>query len=274
MLAQLQITNFWGLLTSILDIAVVAYATYRVLIFIRGTRAVPLIQGIILVFLAIPVSGWLHLTTVHWLLTNLRVGLLVALPVVFQPELRRALEQMGRGKLFARPVVYLGEEEVEHLLAEVGRAVSVMSRNKIGALIVFEGETGLEDIIETGTRVDGLVSAELLINVFIPNTPLHDGAVVIRGDRVMAAGCFLPLSEEMEFSRELGTRHRAAVGMSEHSDAAVLVVSEETGGISLARGGKLFRNLDENTLKEMLLAVVRPRSQPSWNLWMPWGQGG
>jgi diadenylate cyclase len=176
---------------------------------------------------------------------------LVALPVVFQPELRRALEQIGRGRFFRKTVV-LDEEEVEHMLSALVSSAMAMSRNKIGALIVFERETGLDDYIETGIQIDALVSHELFMNIFIPNTPLHDGAVIIRGNRIKAAGCLLPLTEARNLSKELGTRHRAAIGLSEQSDALVLVVSEETGTISLARSGVLQRYLTGDDIKDLL----------------------
>jgi len=146
----------------------------------------------------------------------------------------------------------LGEEDWEEIIAEIVRAVQVLSRNKVGALLVIEGQTGLNDVLETGIKVDGLVSAEFLVNIFVPNTPLHDGATIIRGDRVMAAGCFLPLSENPDLGQELGTRHRAALGITEQSDAISIVVSEETGTISVAQEGKLRRYLDESSLKEYL----------------------
>jgi len=234
-----------------LDIAIVAYVLYRLLLLIRGTRAMQLVKGLLVLFGAGAVARWLELTTIVYILGYMQMALIVAVPVVFQPELRRALEQLGRGRLFA-PTLTLPETEMAKVMDEVVNACDVLGRNKIGAIMVLERETGLKDIAETGTPVEGLVSAPLLINIFVPNAPLHDGAVIIRGNRVAAAGCFLPLSENPDLDRELGTRHRAAVGISEQSDAVIIVVSEETGSISLASGGRLIRQLDLTTLREML----------------------
>ena len=186
---------------------------------------------------------------------------MVALPVVFQPELRRALEQIGRGRLFHKHNE-LDEKELEDMLNAVTNATEIMSRRKIGALMVFERETGLEERIETGVPIDGLISDSLLLNIFEPDTPLHDGAVVIRGNRIVAASCLLPLTEARNLSQELGTRHRSAIGISEQSDALVLVVSEETGTISLARNGELHRYLTGEDIKSLLRAAV---VQPSLN---------
>lgn len=247
---------------AIVDITVVAYVLYRVLVLIRGTRAVQLIKGVILLLILVTASRFLRLYTVNWLLEQAQVMLLVALPVVFQPELRRALEQLGRGRLFARSFLVMGEEEWGRVIKEIVEAAETLSRHKLGALIIIERETGLNEVVETGTRLEGLVSAELLINLFVPNTPLHDGAVIIRGDRILAAGCFLPLTENPDIDRAIGTRHRAAIGITEHSDCVSVVVSEETGIISLANAGKLGRYFDEKTLREMLTALCAPSRQP------------
>lgn len=240
-----------------LDIAIVSYVLYRLLLLIRGTRAVQLVKGIAVLIVAGIVAHWLRLTTVMYILNYAQMALVVAVPVVFQPELRRALEQLGRGRLFAPAPSYLPEAELSKVVAEVAGACDVLARNKMGALIAVERETGLKDIAETGTLVDGLVSSSFLINLFVPNAPLHDGAVIVRGNRVVAAGCFLPLSENPNISKELGTRHRAAVGLTEQSDALVIVVSEETGTISLASAGKLIRQLDDATLRDMLTNLVK-----------------
>ncbi len=271
-LDQVRFSTAWDIVGALIDIAIVAFVFYKLFTLIRGTRAVQLLKGILVLLVATSVSRWLHLYTIHWLLQNVQVMLVVALPIVFQPELRRALEQLGRGRLFTRPLSQLGEEAVNRLVGEIARAVEILARNRVGALIVVERETGLNDLIETGSRIDGLVSADLLVNVFIPNTPLHDGAVIIRGDRVMAAGCFLPLSEALEVSRELGTRHRAALGVTEATDALCVVVSEETGSVSLASGGKLMRNLDDKTLRELLTALLLP-ARPAPFGWFSRGAG-
>lgn len=237
---------------SVIDILLVAYVIYKAMMIIKGTRAVQLIKGLAVLIAVSLVSNWLGLKTVAWILALLQSVLVVALPVVFQPELRRALERLGRGKIFARPMVMLNQEALENLINEVVRAVRIISKNSLGALIILEREIGINDFIETGIKIDGLVSAEFLVNIFIPKSPLHDGAVIIRGDRVIAASCFLPLSENPNLSKELGTRHRAALGLTEQSDAIAVIVSEETGVISVAEEGRLTRYLDEVTLKEIL----------------------
>jgi diadenylate cyclase len=238
-------------LRDLIDIAIVAIVLYRLYIMIKDSRALALLKGLIVLLMATLVSKWLDLNVINWLLQKTLTVVAVALPVVFQPELRRALEHLGRGNVFKKNA-FLNEEETEDLLEELAKAVVVLAKNKIGALLVLERETGLSDYIETGIQVDGIVSNEFLINIFIPNTPLHDGAAILRGNRVMAAGCLLPLTEDRSLNKELGTRHRAAIGLTEQSDAVVVVVSEETGTISLARGGHLQRHLDMETLKNLL----------------------
>jgi len=242
---------------NIIDIAIVGFVLYKLIMLIKGTRAVQLIKGLAVLLIASNLSRWLHLNTIHWVLQNAWTVLFVALPVVFQPELRRALEQLGRGKFFARPLSSLGEEARNRLIGEIVRGMEALSRDRTGTLLVIERETGLNDFVETGIKLDGVVSAEFLVNLFVPKTPLHDGAVIIRGDRVLAAGCFLPLSESPHISKQLGTRHRAAIGISEQSDALALVVSEETGVISLAEDGRLIRYLDEKTLREWLAKFLQ-----------------
>ncbi|CUH95200.1 putative protein YbbP [Propionispora sp. 2/2-37] len=258
MLLQIRgILSTIGLL-DIVDIVLVAVVLYKLYILIKDTRAIALVKGLIVLLMATLVSKWLDLNVINWLMQKTMTVVLVALPVVFQPELRRALEQLGRGNVF-RKRAFLNEEETELLLDELAKGVAVLSKNKIGALLVLEQDTGLNDYIETGIKVDGLVSNEFLINIFIPNTPMHDGAAILRSDRVIAAGCLLPLTEDRSLNKELGTRHRAAIGISEQTDAVVIVVSEETGTISLARSGRLIRYLDVDSLREHLrpLFVVK-----------------
>lgn len=253
---------------SAIDIIIVAFVIYKAMVLIKGTRAVQLIKGLAVLILVSLISNWLGFKTVAWILAQLQTVLVVALPVVFQPELRRMLEQLGRGKFFARPMVILNKEALENLVNEVVRAVRIISKSNLGALIILERETGINDFIETGIKIDGLVSAEFLVNLFIPRSPLHDGAVVIRGDRVIAAGCFLPLSENPNLSKELGTRHRAGLGLTEQSDAIAIIVSEETGVISVAEEGRLTRYLDDITLKEILnkrLQIKQNSSAPLFN---------
>ncbi|MBM7853892.1 diadenylate cyclase [Desulfohalotomaculum tongense] len=254
-------------LINLLDIFIVALVLYKLMLIIKGTRAVQLIKGIVVLLVATTVSSWLELYTINWLLRQTMTALVVALPIVFQPELRRALEQLGRGKFFARSFINLGEEDRSRMINEVVRAVQVLSKNSIGALIVIERVTGLEEYIDTGIKIDGVISSEFLINLFVPKTPLHDGACIIRGDRVAAAACFLPLTDA-PLAHDLGTRHRAGVGITEYSDALAVIVSEETGTISLAQEGEIYRMLDETTLKQKLTDGLQPKSSPSfYNLW-------
>lgn len=240
-------------LTDIIDIFLVAIIVYQLLKVIKETRAIQLLKGIALVFLILQVSTWAHLTTLNYLLSNVvQVGMF-AIVVVFQPELRSLLEKMGRSKAGKLIDFAVGNShDVNFAVSEITRAAASMSETKTGALIVIERETKLGDVIRTGTLIDAEVSAPLLENIFVPNTPLHDGAVIIRGERIHTAGCFLPLTSNSNLSRELGTRHRAALGISEASDALVIVVSEETGKISIALNGTLTRNLTETTLKTAL----------------------
>ena len=245
---------------NILDILLVAFLIYRVFLLIKDTRALQLIKGLAVLLAAAAVSRWIGLYTITWILDNIRTVVLVAIPVVFQPELRRALEQVGRGRFFVRPFVYLGEEEVGRLIVEIVKAVMTLAKDKTGALLIIERETGLKDYIETGIKIDGVVSAEFLVNIFVPKTPLHDGAAIIRSDRVVAAGCFLPLIENYNISKQLGTRHRAALGITEISDALAIIVSEETGIISFAVEGQLTRHMDEKSLTKVLSQSVKVKT--------------
>jgi diadenylate cyclase len=260
MLLQVQgILSTVGLL-DIMDVVIVAFVLYKLYVMIKDTRAVALLKGLIVLLVATLASKWLGLNVINWLLQKTMTVVMVALPVVFQPELRRALEQLGRGNLFKKSG-FLDEEEAENLLEELAKAVAALAKNKIGALLVLEQETGLNDYIETGIKVDGVVSSEFLINIFIPNTPMHDGAAIVRGNRVLAVGCLLPLTEDRRLNKELGTRHRAAIGITEQSDAVVVVVSEETGVISVARGGQLLRYLDADSLKANLRPLFARKHQ-------------
>ncbi len=258
MIIQLQ-----GLLSTIsvldiIDIGVVAYFLYRLYLMLKNTRAATLGKGLLVLVVFMIICRWLNLHVISWLLEKSMTVIMVALPVVFQPELRRALEQIGRGKLFHKSSE-LDEQELEEMLDAVAHATKVMSSNKVGALMVFERATGLVERIETGVQVDGLVSSGLIQNIFVKDTPLHDGAVIIRGNRIVAACCLLPLTENRNLSQELGTRHRAAIGMSEQSDAMVLTVSEETGTISIARNGELMRYLTVDDVKDILrTAIFKP----------------
>ncbi len=246
-----------------LDISLIAFILYKLIILVRGTRAIQLLKGLMLLLIATLGVRQLGLTAIDWLLRQVMTIGLIAIPIVFQPELRRGLEQLGRGKMFVRTSYLYREKYLTEVIGELVKAIQVLVKNRIGALIIMERETGINEFIETGIRMESHVSAELLINIFMPRTPLHDGAVIIRGSRIMAAGCYLPLTENPHLSKELGTRHRAAIGISENSDAVAIVVSEETGAISLANNGKLTRYLDYKTLEKMLFNLFKPPSEPT-----------
>ena len=255
---------------NVVDIALLAILIYSLIKLGMHTRANSLFKGIVLVLLLAWLADALQISAVSWLLQQvINTGVLV-LVIVFQPELRRALDQLGRSKwtrqMFATQKK-VDTNRADRDVAEIVRALNNMSRKKIGALIVFERSTGLGDVIESGTVVDAEISDPLIENIFEPNTPLHDGAMVIRDERIVAAACILQLSEDYTISRELGTRHRAAIGITEATDAVSLIVSEETGIISMARDGKLTRYLDAKSLTILLTELFRPtqrRSGPSW----------
>ena len=246
---QLIVTFRW---TDLVDILVIAVIIYYMILFVRETRALQLIKGFAALLILAQISEWFDLYTLNWLLSNIFTVSMVLIIVVFQPELRRVFERLGRSRRWLS--FFMNTEESESLdqVDEIVRASSSLARQKIGALMVIEGRVGLSDLLESGTRIDGQVTAELLINIFIPNTPLHDGAVIIRNDRVRAAGVFLPLTQNNSLSKELGTRHRAALGISEKSDALAVVVSEETGLISVCQEGEIARRLDEDSLRTRL----------------------
>ncbi|MGB9780740.1 MAG: diadenylate cyclase CdaA [Caldanaerobacter sp.] len=258
-------------INDIVDILIIAYVLYRLILVIHKTRAEQLLKGLAVLIIITKLSEWLQLRTVNYILRNAMTVGVIALLIVFQPELRRGLESLGRSGFLGKNFFFFNEDEkdMSEVIGEICDAVQYLSRSKIGALIVIERETGLNEIIETGIAMDSKISSELLINTFIPNTPLHDGAVIIRGDRIMAAGCFLPLTDNQNLSSELGTRHRAALGVTEISDAIAVVVSEETGAISLAQNGRLSRHLDPKTLKEVLSSIldVKDNKKPVWRKW-------
>jgi len=258
-------------INDVIDILIIAYVLYRLILVIHKTRAEQLLKGLAVLIVITKVSEWLQLRTVNYILRNAMTVGVIALLIVFQPELRRGLESLGRSGFLGKNFFFFNEEEkdMSEVLGEICDAVQFLSRSKIGALIVLERETGLNELIETGIAMDSKISSELLINTFIPNTPLHDGAVIIRGDRIMAAGCFLPLTDNQNLSSELGTRHRAGIGVTEISDAVAIIVSEETGTISLAQNGRLSRHLDAKTLKEVLSSIfeVKENKKPVWKKW-------
>ena len=237
---------------DIIDILIVAAIIYELLLLTRHTRGSALLKGLFLLLVIMVVSNLLGLKSLNWLLLAILQNGALVLVILFQPELRKALERMGRSRLLTKSNRRNVDEERDTVISEIVQTVVDLSRRRVGALLVFERQTGLEDVIETGTRLNAEVSAPLLENIFEPNTPLHDGAAVIRDDQVIAAACILPLAEASGVSRELGTRHRAAVGISENTDAAVVVVSEETGIVSMARDGALKRPLSTDELKAFL----------------------
>ncbi|HHT90515.1 MAG: diadenylate cyclase CdaA [Bacillota bacterium] len=237
-------------LRDAIDILIVAYVIYRVIRSIQGTRATTLVKGLAAIFVGSVLARALSLRTVSWLLDHATTLILVALPVVFYPELRRGLEQIGRGQIFGwMGGRGLGQDVFD--LEAIIRAVGRLSAKRIGALIVLQRQEGLHEFLETGVKLDALISTELVLNIFEPKSPLHDGAIILSGGRIVSAGSVLPLTDS-PLSGGLGTRHRAAVGMSEQTDAVVIVVSEETGTISLAVGGHLRRYLTEARLREQL----------------------
>ena len=248
-------------INNIIDIVIVAFAFYKLFMLIRETRAEQLIKGIILLLVATKLSEWLELYTVHWILQNTVTVGVIALLIVFQPELRRVLEYLGRSRFFTKSFIEIEKEKTNETVEEIVEAVASLARQKIGALIVLERETGLNEVVETGSKIEGFVSSGLLINIFIPNTPLHDGAVIIKENTLKAAGCFLPLTDNINLSKDLGTRHRAALGISEKSDSVAIIVSEETGAISVADNGSLSRYLDIKTLRTILTNIYKSDNQ-------------
>lgn len=257
--------------SSALDIGIVTVLFYGILMLVRGTRADQVLRGIILLFIFFSVAAaTFHLTMVDWLLSNSPLVLLVALPIIFQPELRRALEQVGRtSALINRPLATLSTPLQPSSSDEVIDAVVRLAERQYGALIVLEGNTGLEDFVRSGTRVDGEVTSDLLVSIFFPHSPLHDGAVIVRGDRLVAAGCVLPLSDNPAAMGH-GTRHRAAVGITEQADAACIVVSEETGTVSLARAGHLSGSISIERLSRFLEAFYHTHMQTAPGPARPW----
>ena len=240
-------------LNDVLDILITAFVVYKILGFIRETRAQQLVKGLLILVVAYFISDFLDLDVINWLLRSAFTFGIFALVVVFQPELRRGLEFMGRSKFGVGRIGQVDKDRAMHVVDEITNVPDYFSESKTGALIIFEREITLEDISETGTYIDAEISEQLLGNIFYEGAPLHDGAVIIRGDRVYAAGCVLPLTENKNLNKSLGTRHRAGIGISEKSDALVLIVSEETGIISVAEDGKLRRFLDKRSVEKTLL---------------------
>jgi diadenylate cyclase len=246
---------------GILEILLLAAAFYYIILFFRGTRGVQVLVGFVLVLVSLLLlTQLLHLDTLNWILRRSSVYLAVAFVIIFQPEIRRVLAELGKQHMFTSTA---GERT---LVDNIVQAVVLLAERKIGALIAVEREIGTRVTQDTGTRLDGLVTPELLASIFYPHTPLHDGGVIIRENRIVAAGCLFPLSPREELSKTLGTRHRAAIGLTEETDAIVVVVSEETGTISVAYKGRLTRGLDEDRLRRLLSAVLlkAPQAKSRW----------
>jgi len=246
----------WG---EVIDVLVVAFVLYQLLRLLRGTQGTQILVGLVLLVVVGVVATQFNLVLLSWLFKNAAFFILIAVIVMFQPELRRAMDQLGRlGRLgtLGRPLTGYSTRLYSQAISEAIRAAERMSAKRNGALIAFERDVGLEDYAATGVRIDGEISAEFLQSIFYPNSPLHDGAVIVRGNKIIAAGCLLPLPEEGAVRERLGTRHRAALGLSLASDALVLVVSEETGAISVIEEGKITRNLDGDGLRRVVSVKV------------------
>lgn len=265
-------TDFWGpLKTAILgfdwkdaiDILIVAVIMYAIIRLLARSRALRIAIGLGVILICAKLFQLLDLSTVTWLLSWIINASAILIVVLFQPEIRRALEKLGQGRIFKMSQTAV--RDGEQIISELTRAITNMAKRRIGAILVFERKTGLAETIESGTELDSKISSELIENIFYPNTPLHDGAMIIKESRVVAAGCFLPLSENKHISSELGTRHRAALGISEVSDSYVLVVSEERGTISFAYDGVLRRNIDAKELRNILLALYIPTDEKEDN---------
>ena len=244
-------------LVDLLDILIVAFIIYRIILLIKGTRAVQMLLGLAVILIVYVVSQVIGLYTLHWFLDNFLSSLIVVIIVIFQSDIRRALMHVGRNPFFAG-MSYREEKEV---IEELAQASAVLASRRIGALIVIERETGIKDFLESGTELDARISGDLIVSVFHPTSPIHDGALVIQQGRLTRAGCFLPLSQNPDISKTLGTRHRAAIGLTELVDAIVIVVSEETGKISVVLGGRITRDLDLESLKKVLKRTLEPASR-------------
>lgn len=258
---------------DLIDIAVIAYIIYQAIKFLRDSRAWQLVKGLVVLLVVYLFATWFELVTLKWLLTIVGESLLVVAVIIFQPELRRVLENVGRSnlrKIGKNQLIDSERENMEKCISGICKAVSNMHENKVGALIVFERDTPLGEIINTGTPIDAVISDELVQNVFYPKSPLHDGGMVIRGDRIMAAGCILPLTASSDLNSQLGTRHRAAIGMSEASDAVVVVVSEETGIISVASNGKIERGFTQISLREYLNDALITEKENKKSIYREW----
>lgn len=256
-----------------MEIAIISFLVYQIILWIKNTRAWSLLKGIVVILAFISLAAVFNMTTILWIAENVLSLAVIAMVVVLQPELRRALEQLGRTNFFASLVPFDSSKDTggrfsDKTMQEIVKACFEMGRAKTGALIVIEQNQSLGEYERTGIEIDALLSSQLLINIFEHNTPLHDGAVIVRENRVVSATCYLPLSDNMDLSKELGTRHRAGVGISEVTDSLTIIVSEETGYVSVAYEGQLYRNLDSEELKSKLLVIQnKPLEEKKRRLW-------
>lgn len=252
---------FWKILASLTTIDVLiaifeifffTFLFYQILLLIRGTRAESIGKGLIIIFLALPLTKYLRLYTINWVLEKLFTITFIAIPVVFQPEIRKALERLGKSNLKILEIPYMEKEEMNKLISDINKSAFQLSEQKIGAIFVLERQASTLDFVEGGIEIGAPVSRELISSIFYPHNPLHDGAIIIRGNKIIKARCFLPFSENPNLSPVLGSRHRAAIGITEVTDALAIVVSEETGNVSIAREGKLEKVNDEKAMEEVL----------------------
>ena len=247
---------------DLVDIGLVAFVIYKIILLVKGTRAMQMLAGLGVVLLTLVVARWLHLVTIHWIIQSFLASLILVVIILFQSDIRKALARMGRGPLLAA-----GHEQKAATLEEVARTAVALASRMTGALIVLERRIGLADYVDTGVRLDAKVSRELLMTIFQVTTPLHDGAVIISEDRIIAARCVLPLSTSSDGSRQVGTRHLAAMGLTEETDAVAVVVSEERGRVSLATGGKLTQNLDAVALNNQLAELFQVGTKSPRRIW-------
>jgi diadenylate cyclase len=269
-LVFLQSGNIWRHVLDLIDIGLVAFFLYRMFLLIRGTQAVQLMYGVLLLAVIGLLANLLQLRLLSWIFRNAAPAILIGVIVLFQPEIRRALDQFGRIGFIGRPLAHYNLQIFNRMIDEVIRATSKLTQRFTGALIVFEKETGLENYANSGIRINGELTAEFLEAIFFPNSPLHDGAVIVRGNQILAAGCVLPLADEGTVRERMGTRHRAGLGLSMQTDAVVLILSEELGQIAVAHEGKLLRNLDPDRLRQVLTSLLQPRPElhrPSLPVW-------
>jgi len=255
-------------LGDVFDILIIAVLLYKLIIWTKQTRAYQVLKGFGLLFLCYFLSEVFSLNTLSWVLGTVVKSSVLVVVVLFQPELRRAFEHIGRGKIFDKSAWSNVPQEGSNTVREIQRAVLNLSKRRVGALIVIEQRVALGDVLVTGTRINGMITSALIENIFEPNTPLHDGAMIVRGNTIVAAACILPLSDAVDISRELGTRHRAALGVSGVSDSVTIVVSEETGTISVAREGKLVRYLDAKALKDLLDGIYLKQNSSGTLQWL------